>query len=156
MGLVRTALLLLVPWVVIFQLTDGECEKNGPPLLPEAREESTGTNPLMQRERADEENRKEEEKAKKCYKMAKELKGLFLAAREASIQGDSCSSGHKAREFLKKLDKLRTECSPGFSEKVGFSQKVVKNVTRLEVLGLQRCTNLGQESTNSPIKRGPE
>jgi len=82
---------------------------------------------------------KDEEHKRRCEMFVSALRINLSKARDLSIQGDSCGSAEHAQLFQEDLAEAEKACPAGFLTRSGFSDRVVRNVKTLYVLGKKRC-----------------
>ncbi len=79
------------------------------------------------------------EQKERCEALLTPLNLNLSKARDYSIYGDPCSSAEHARLFREDVERVRKECPEGFLKHHAISERTVKNVNTLYIIGKKRC-----------------
>lgn len=75
-----------------------------------------------------------------CAEYLKEMREHFLQGRHFSIQGVPCDTAAHASVFLQVSEKCRRDCPEGVLEYYGYTDRILRNLSFLQKLGNDRCT----------------
>jgi hypothetical protein len=92
----------------------------------------------------------DEDQKKRCEGYLLAIRENIVKARDASINGDSCTSASRAKDFLGGVERARAHCPPGFLEKNDIGPRMVKNLNTLHILGKERCQEKPVKETPRP------
>ena len=76
-----------------------------------------------------------------CQAYTKDLRELFVKTRHYSIQGVPCKTRDFAAAFRHVKEKCAKECPDGFLRHSGYTDRIIRNITYLEKLGNDRCSD---------------
>ena len=96
-----------------------------------------------------------EAQKQKCTNYLVELREQFLLARHHSIQGESCGTGKHSRNFLKIVEDCKRDCPPNFLSHNGYTTRIIRNLSFLEKLGTERCSEIDRGSVQSIDRKNP-
>ena len=76
-----------------------------------------------------------------CQTYTKDLRELFVKTRHFSIQGAPCKTRDFAAAFRHVKEKCIKDCPEGFLRQSGYTDRIFRNITYLEKLGNDRCSD---------------
>lgn len=77
----------------------------------------------------------------RCEKYLVEIRMLFIKTRHYSNQRASCDLAANAAAFLQSVAVCQQNCPPGFLERSGYNQRILRNIRYLEQLSKERCSS---------------
>jgi hypothetical protein len=82
---------------------------------------------------------KDEAQKTRCQTYLTQLYDCLYKARSHYLRGDPCKSAAQTTLFLEVAEKCRKDCPEGILEAVGYSRRIMRNVSWLRDLNTKRC-----------------